>query len=45
MCIRDRFSSALWPFSVLGWPEKTEEMDYFYPTDVLVDVYKRQIIR
>ncbi len=33
------FSSALWPFSVLGWPEKTEEMDYFYPTDVLVTGY------
>ena len=29
------FSSALWPFSTLGWPEKTEELDYFYPTDVL----------
>ena len=26
------FSSALWPFSTLGWPEKTEEMEYFYPT-------------
>ena len=33
------FSSALWPFSTLGWPEKTEEMDYFYPTDVLVTGY------
>ena len=33
------FSSALWPFSVLGWPEKTEEMDYFYPTNVLVTGY------
>ena len=33
------FSSALWPFSVLGWPDKTEEMDYFYPTDVLVTGY------
>ncbi len=30
------FSSALWPFSTLGWPEETPEMDYFYPTDVLV---------
>ena len=30
------FSSALWPFSTLGWPEKTEELDYFYPTNVLV---------
>ena len=33
------FSSALWPFSVLGWPEKTEDLDYFYPTDVLVTGY------
>ena len=33
------FSSALWPFSVLGWPEKTEKLDYFYPTDVLVTGY------
>jgi len=30
------FSSALWPFSTLGWPEKTEDLDYYYPTDVLV---------
>ncbi len=30
------FSSALWPFSTLGWPEKTPELDYFYPTNVLV---------
>ncbi|MFW6279134.1 MAG: valine--tRNA ligase [Bacillota bacterium] len=30
------FSSALWPFSTLGWPEETPELDYFYPTDVLV---------
>jgi len=30
------FSSALWPFSTLGWPEKTPELDYFYPGDVLV---------
>ncbi len=29
------FSSALWPFSTLGWPDKTEELDYFYPTNVL----------
>ncbi len=29
------FSSALWPFSTLGWPEKTPELEYFYPTDVL----------
>ncbi len=33
------FSSALWPFSVLGWPEETEEMKYFYPTDVLITGY------
>lgn len=33
------FSSALWPFSTLGWPEKTEELKYFYPTDVLVTGY------
>ena len=33
------FSSALWPFSTLGWPEKTEELDYFYPTNVLVTGY------
>ncbi len=33
------FSSALWPFSTLGWPEKTEDYDYFYPTDVLVTGY------
>ena len=30
------FSSALWPFATLGWPEKTEDLDYFYPTNVLV---------
>lgn len=33
------FSSALWPFSTLGWPEKTEEIEYFYPTSVLVTAY------
>ena len=33
------FSSALWPFSTLGWPEKTEDLEYFYPTDVLVTGY------
>ena len=33
------FSSALWPFETLGWPEKTEDLDYFYPTDVLVTGY------
>ncbi|MDR3295112.1 MAG: valine--tRNA ligase [Clostridiales Family XIII bacterium] len=33
------FSSALWPFSTLGWPEKTADLAYFYPTDVLVTGY------
>ena len=33
------FSSALWPFETLGWPDKTPELDYFYPTDVLVTGY------
>lgn len=33
------FSSALWPFSTLGWPEETEELKYFYPTDVLITGY------
>lgn len=33
------FSSALWPFSTLGWPDKTKELDYFYPTSVLVTGY------
>ncbi len=33
------FSSALWPFSTLGWPDSTEELDYFYPTDTLVTGY------
>lgn len=33
------FSSALWPFSTMGWPEKTPEYDYFYPTNVLVTGY------
>ncbi|MDR0852543.1 MAG: valine--tRNA ligase [Clostridiales Family XIII bacterium] len=33
------FSSALWPFSTLGWPEKTPDLDYFYPTNVLVTGY------
>ncbi len=33
------FSSALWPFSTLGWPENTEDLSYFYPTDVLVTGY------
>ena len=33
------FSSALWPFSTMGWPENTDELDYFYPTDTLVTGY------
>jgi len=33
------FSSALWPFSTLGWPDKTADLDYFYPTSVLVTAY------
>ncbi len=33
------FSSALWPFSTLGWPNKTEDLDFFYPTNVLVTGY------
>ncbi len=33
------FSSALWPFSTLGWPEKTKELEYFYPTNTLVTGY------
>lgn len=33
------FSSALWPFSTLGWPKKTHELDYFYPTSTLVTGY------
>lgn len=33
------FSSALWPFSILGWPKDTEDYNYFYPTDVLVTGY------
>lgn len=33
------FSSALWPFSTLGWPEKTKDLEYFYPTNVLVTGY------
>ena len=45
ICIQDEdtldtwFSSALWPFSTLGWPEKTQDYEYFYPTDVLVTGY------
>ena len=33
------FSSALWPFSTMGWPEKTEELEYYYPTSVMVTGY------
>ena len=33
------FSSALWPFSTLGWPDNTPELDYFYPTSILVTAY------
>jgi valyl-tRNA synthetase len=33
------FSSALWPFSTLGWPDKTPDLDYYYPTDTLVTGY------
>ena len=33
------FSSALWPFSTLGWPDKTDDLEYFYPTDTLVTGY------
>ena len=33
------FSSALWPFSTMGWPEKTDELDYWYPTSVMVTGY------
>lgn len=33
------FSSALWPFSTLGWPQKTPDLDYFYPTDTLITAY------
>ncbi|MDK2880008.1 MAG: valyl-tRNA synthetase [Thermoanaerobacteraceae bacterium] len=33
------FSSALWPFSTLGWPDETEDLKYFYPTSVLVTAY------
>ena len=38
-CLDTWFSSALWPFSTLGWPEKTEDLDYFYPTSTLVTGY------
>lgn len=33
------FSSALWPFSTLGWPEKTKDLEYFYPTSILITAY------
>ncbi len=38
-CLDTWFSSALWPFSTLGWPENTEELEHFYPTNVLVTGY------
>ncbi len=38
-CLDTWFSSALWPFSTLGWPEETEDFKYFYPTDALVTGY------
>ncbi len=38
-CLDTWFSSALWPFSTLGWPENTEELEHFYPTSVLVTGY------
>ena len=38
-CLDTWFSSALWPFSTLGWPDKTEDLEYFYPTDTLVTGY------
>ncbi len=38
-CLDTWFSSALWPFSALGWPDRTPDYDYFYPTDVLVTGY------
>ncbi|MEG0501468.1 MAG: valine--tRNA ligase [Cellulosilyticaceae bacterium] len=38
-CLDTWFSSALWPFSTLGWPDNTEELEYFYPTSVLVTGY------
>lgn len=38
-CLDTWFSSALWPFSTLGWPEKTAELEHFYPTSVLVTGY------
>ena len=34
------FSSALWPFSVFGWPDETKELNYYYPTNVLVTGYE-----
>ena len=38
-CLDTWFSSALWPFSTLGWPEDTEDYEYFYPTDLLITGY------
>ena len=36
---RDVYKRQLWPFSTLGWPDQTPELDYFYPTSVLVTGY------
>ncbi len=38
-CLDTWFSSALWPFSTLGWPEKTKDLEYFYPTNLLITGY------
>lgn len=38
-CLDTWFSSALWPFSTLGWPEKSKDLEYFYPTDLLITGY------
>ena len=38
-CLDTWFSSALWPFSTLGWPKKTKDLEYFYPTNLLVTGY------
>ncbi len=38
-CLDTWFSSALWPFSTLGWPEKTEDLEHFYPTNLLITGY------
>jgi len=38
------FSSGLWPFSTLGWPERTAELERFYPTSVLVTGYEHPVL-